>query len=180
MTSHSGNFTLIILISLVLGVMVEPGWHIECPAMALKYLGESIEIHGGGNDLIFPHHENEIAQSESYTGQTLAKIWMHVGMVTINTEKMSKSLGNIVPIKDAVQKWGPNTIRLFCLSVRIYKTIRLSRLASERGSFRNGNKLRYALGNWRTGELVRLKLRTAYWTYAIKRKSHLIMPWKII
>lgn len=100
-----------------------PGWHIECTAMALKYLGESIEIHGGGNDLIFPHHENEIAQSESYTGQIFAKIWMHVGMVTINTEKMSKSLGNIVPIKDALQKWGSNSIRLFCLSVRYTKPL---------------------------------------------------------
>jgi cysteinyl-tRNA synthetase len=100
-----------------------PGWHIECTAMALKYLGESIEIHGGGNDLIFPHHENEIAQSESYTGQRFAKIWMHVGMVTINTEKMSKSLGNIVSIKDALQKWGSNTIRLFCLSVRYTKPL---------------------------------------------------------
>ena len=100
-----------------------PGWHIECTAMALKYLDESIDIHGGGNDLIFPHHENEIAQSESYTGQTFAKIWMHVGMVTINTEKMSKSLGNIVPIKDAVRKWGSNTVRLFCLSVRYTKPL---------------------------------------------------------
>ena len=100
-----------------------PGWHIECSAMALKYLGESIEIHGGGNDLIFPHHENEIAQSESYTGRRLAKIWMHVGMVTINTEKMSKSLGNIISIRDALQKWGSNTIRLFCLSVRYTKPL---------------------------------------------------------
>lgn len=100
-----------------------PGWHIECSAMVLKYLGESIEIHGGGNDLIFPHHENEIAQSESYTGRRLAKIWMHVGMVTINTEKMSKSLGNIISIKDALQKWGSNTIRLFCLSVRHTKPL---------------------------------------------------------
>lgn len=100
-----------------------PGWHIECTAMALKYLGESIEIHGGGNDLIFPHHENEIAQSESYTGRKFAKIWMHVGMVTINTEKMSKSLGNIVSIKDALQKWGSNAIRLFCLSVRYTKPL---------------------------------------------------------
>jgi cysteinyl-tRNA synthetase len=100
-----------------------PGWHIECSAMVLKYLGESIEIHGGGNDLIFPHHENEIAQSESYTGKKFARIWMHVGMVTINSEKMSKSLGNIVPIKEALQKWGPNVIRLFCLSVRYTKPL---------------------------------------------------------
>ncbi len=100
-----------------------PGWHIECSAMVLKYLGESIEIHGGGNDLIFPHHENEIAQSESYTGKKFARIWMHVGMVTINSEKMSKSLGNIVPINEALQKWGPNVIRLFCLSVRYTKPL---------------------------------------------------------
>ena len=100
-----------------------PGWHIECSAMVLKYLGESIEIHGGGNDLIFHHHENEIAQSESYTGRRLAKIWMHVGMVTINTEKMSKSLGNIISIKDALHMWGSNTVRLFCLSVRYTKPL---------------------------------------------------------
>ena len=93
-----------------------PGWHIECSAMSIKYLGENFEIHGGGRDLIFPHHENEIAQSESYTDSPFAKIWMHVGMVTINGEKMSKSLGNVKSIKHALENWGPNIIRLFCLS----------------------------------------------------------------
>ena len=72
-----------------------PGWHIECSAMSIKYLGENFEIHGGGRDLIFPHHENEIAQSESFTGKPFAKIWMHAGMITINGEKMSNSIGNV-------------------------------------------------------------------------------------
>ncbi len=100
-----------------------PGWHIECSAMSLKYLGENFEIHGGGRDLIFPHHENEIAQSESHTGKNFAKIWMHVGMVTINGEKMSKSLGNTKSIEHVLKNWGPNIIRLFCLSGHYSKPI---------------------------------------------------------
>ena len=100
-----------------------PGWHIECSAMSIKYLGENFDIHGGGRDLIFPHHENEIAQSESCTGSTFAKIWIHVGMVTINGEKMSKSLGNIKSIKHVLQNWGSNVIRLFCLSGHYSKPI---------------------------------------------------------
>ena len=100
-----------------------PGWHIECSAMSNKYLGENFDIHGGGRDLIFPHHENEIAQSESCTGLQFAKIWMHVGMVTINGEKMSKSIGNIKSIKNVLENWGPNIIRLFCLSGHYSKPI---------------------------------------------------------
>ena len=100
-----------------------PGWHIECSAMSLKYLGENFEIHGGGRDLIFPHHENEIAQSESHTGKQFAKIWMHAGMMTINGEKMSKSLGNIKSVKYVLEHWGPNIIRLFCLSGHYSKPI---------------------------------------------------------
>ncbi|HXV65992.1 MAG TPA: cysteine--tRNA ligase [Nitrosopumilaceae archaeon] len=100
-----------------------PGWHIECSAMSIKYLGENFEIHGGGRDLIFPHHENEIAQSESYTGKPFAKIWMHVGMITINGEKMSKSKGNIKSIRYGLENWGPNIIRLFCLSGHYSKPI---------------------------------------------------------
>ena len=100
-----------------------PGWHIECSAMSLKYLGETFEIHGGGRDLIFPHHENEIAQSESHTGKTFAKIWMHTGMVTMNGEKMSKSLGNIKSVDYVIKNWGPNIIRLFCLSGHYSKPI---------------------------------------------------------
>jgi len=100
-----------------------PGWHIECSAMSLKYLGENFEIHGGGRDLIFPHHENEIAQSESSTSKQFAKIWMHVGMITINGEKMSKSLGNIKSVNHVLDNWGPNIIRLFCLSGSYSKPI---------------------------------------------------------
>ena len=100
-----------------------PGWHIECSAMSTKYLGENFDIHGGGRDLIFPHHENEIAQSESFTGNQFAKIWMHVGMVTIDGEKMSKSIGNIKSIKHVLENWGANIIRLFCLSGHYSKPI---------------------------------------------------------
>jgi len=100
-----------------------PGWHIECSAMSLKYLGENFEIHGGGRDLIFPHHENEIAQSESFIQNQFAKIWMHVGMITINGEKMSKSLGNVKSVNHVLDNWGPNIIRLFCLSGSYSKPI---------------------------------------------------------
>ena len=100
-----------------------PGWHIECSAMSLKYLGESFEIHGGGRDLIFPHHENEIAQSESFTSNQFAKIWMHVGMITIDGEKMSKSVGNVKSVNHVLRDWGSNIIRLFCLSGSYSKPI---------------------------------------------------------
>lgn len=100
-----------------------PGWHIECSAMSIKYLGNDFEIHGGGEDLIFPHHENEIAQSESSTGQRFARHWAHVGMVTIRGEKMAKSLKNIEPIHVALQKWGANAIRIYCLSGHYRKTL---------------------------------------------------------
>ncbi|MBM2852500.1 MAG: cysteinyl-tRNA synthetase [Candidatus Nitrosotenuis sp.] len=91
--------------------------------MSLRYLGEEFEIHGGGRDLIFPHHENEIAQSEAFTKKPLAKTWMHVGMVTIRGEKMSKSLGNIKSVRHVLENWGPNVIRLFCLSGHYSKPI---------------------------------------------------------
>jgi len=100
-----------------------PGWHIECSTMSIKYLGENFEIHGGGRDLIFPHHENEIAQSESHTGKPLAKIWMHVGMITINGEKMSKSKGNTKTIRHVLGNFGANITRLFCLSGHYSKPI---------------------------------------------------------
>ena len=93
-----------------------PGWHIECSAMIRKYLGETIDIHGGGADLAFPHHENEIAQSEGLTGKPLAKYWMHNAMVTINQEKMSKSLGNVILVKDVLQTHDPQVFRFFILS----------------------------------------------------------------
>ncbi|MDD5317949.1 MAG: cysteine--tRNA ligase [Candidatus ainarchaeum sp.] len=93
-----------------------PGWHIECSAMSMKYLGESLDIHGGGMDLIFPHHENEIAQSEAATGKPFAKYWIHHGFVTIDSEKMSKSLGNFFTIRDVTKKFRPDTLRYFLLS----------------------------------------------------------------
>ena len=94
-----------------------PGWHIECTAMSMKYLGEQIDIHGGGQDLIFPHHENEIAQSESYTGKKpFVKYWMHNGFLQIGEEKMSKSLGNMLTIKDVLAKHSPDATRIFILS----------------------------------------------------------------
>ncbi|HEX3033820.1 MAG TPA: cysteine--tRNA ligase, partial [Thermodesulfobacteriota bacterium] len=93
-----------------------PGWHIECSAMSMKYLGSGFEIHGGGKDLIFPHHENEIAQSEAATGKEFVKHWAHNGLIEITGEKMSKSIGNILNVKDAVSIWSKEAIRLFFLS----------------------------------------------------------------
>ena len=93
-----------------------PGWHIECSAMSEEYLGASFDIHGGGKDLIFPHHENEIAQSEAAFGKTYVKYWVHNGFVNIDHEKMSKSLGNFLMIKDIVKEYHPETVRLFLLS----------------------------------------------------------------
>ena len=93
-----------------------PGWHIECSVMSQKYLGETFDIHGGGRDLIFPHHENEISQSEAATGKPFVRYWIHNGFVNIDKEKMSKSLGNILTIKEIVKNWHPEVIRLFLLS----------------------------------------------------------------
>jgi cysteinyl-tRNA synthetase len=93
-----------------------PGWHIECTTMAQRYLGTTFDIHGGGVDLIFPHHENEIAQAEAASGQPFARIWMHNGMVQRDGEKMSKSIGNVVTVADALERWTPDAIRLFVLN----------------------------------------------------------------
>ncbi|MCY0860351.1 MAG: cysteine--tRNA ligase [Sulfolobaceae archaeon] len=93
-----------------------PGWHIECSTMSMRYLGGKFDIHGGGSDLIFPHHENEIAQSESLLGDKWVSYWMHTAFVTIKKEKMSKSLGNIIPLNEALKKWGAPTLRLWYLS----------------------------------------------------------------
>jgi len=93
-----------------------PGWHIECSAMSMKYLGKSFDIHTGGSDLIFPHHENEIAQSEAYTNKQFVKYWMHNGYLCLNNQKMSKSLGNIMKVRDISQKYKGEIIRYFILS----------------------------------------------------------------
>jgi cysteinyl-tRNA synthetase len=90
-----------------------PGWHIECSAMSSKFLGLPFDIHGGGMDLRFPHHENEIAQAEAATGKRFAKYWMHIGLLTINGEKMSKSLGNIINIRDLLKAWDAEVLRMF-------------------------------------------------------------------
>lgn len=93
-----------------------PGWHIECSAMAMEELGEQFDIHGGGLDLQFPHHENEIAQSEAATGKPFANYWLHVGMLQVNNEKMAKSAGNFFTIRDVLKKYHPEVIRYFLLS----------------------------------------------------------------
>ena len=103
-----------------------PGWHIECSAMSMKYLGESFDIHAGGQDLIFPHHENEIAQSEGYTKKPFARYWLHNGFVTINREKMSKSLGNFFTLREIFEKCNPRVVRLFLLSTHYRKPIDFS------------------------------------------------------
>ncbi|GBR76430.1 cysteinyl-tRNA synthetase [Candidatus Termititenax persephonae] len=103
-----------------------PGWHIECSVMSMKKLGKSFDIHGGGQDLIFPHHENEIAQSEAATGQPYVKYWLHNGFVNINNEKMSKSLGNFSTIRDILQKYDPEILRFYVLSTHYRSPINFS------------------------------------------------------
>ena len=93
-----------------------PGWHIECSAMSMKYLGKTFDIHAGGSDLVFPHHENEVAQSEAYTNQQFVRYWMHNGYLCLNNQKMSKSLGNIMKVRDICQKYKGEVIRYFILS----------------------------------------------------------------
>ncbi|HET7579160.1 MAG TPA: cysteine--tRNA ligase [Bacillales bacterium] len=103
-----------------------PGWHIECSAMVKKYLGDTIDIHAGGHDLIFPHHENEIAQSEALTGEPMAHYWLHNGYININNEKMSKSLGNFILVHDLIKERDPEIIRFFMLSVQYRNPINFS------------------------------------------------------
>ena len=93
-----------------------PGWHIECSAMNMTHLGEQIDIHGGGNDLIFPHHENEIAQTEAVTGKDFARVWMHNGMLSLKSEKMSKSLGNMITVDEFLAKYPADVMRLWVLN----------------------------------------------------------------
>jgi cysteinyl-tRNA synthetase len=104
-----------------------PGWHIECSAMAKKYLGETIDLHAGGQDLQFPHHENEIAQSEGYTGKPFARYWMHNGYITVDDEKMSKSLGNFFTVRDILKEYEGEVLRYFLLSGHYRGPINFSR-----------------------------------------------------
>jgi cysteinyl-tRNA synthetase len=103
-----------------------PGWHIECSAMSMKFLGESFDIHGGGKDLVFPHHENEIAQAEAATGKPFVKYWLHNGFVNINAEKMSKSLGNFFTIKEVLERYDAEVLRFFLLSAHYRSPIDFS------------------------------------------------------
>ncbi|MCD7036557.1 cysteine--tRNA ligase [Metabacillus sp. GX 13764] len=123
-----------------------PGWHIECSAMVKEYLGDTIDIHAGGQDLTFPHHENEIAQSEALTGKTFAKYWLHNGYVNINNEKMSKSLGNFITVHDIVKIHDPQLLRFFMLSVHYRHPINYSEELLE--STKNAHdRIKTAYGN---------------------------------
>ena len=103
-----------------------PGWHIECSAMSEKYLGETFDLHAGGKDLVFPHHENELAQSEGASGKPFARVWMHNGFVTLDSEKMSKSLGNFFTIRDVLKKFEPEALRFFLLGTHYRSPINFS------------------------------------------------------
>jgi cysteinyl-tRNA synthetase len=122
-----------------------PGWHIECSAMALKYLGDTIDIHGGGQDLIFPHHENEIAQAESFTGESpFVRYWLHNGLMQLEKEKMSKSTGNLVCVEDILGRFSSDALRLFVLSSHYRGPLAYSEEALE-ASERGAERLRSAL-----------------------------------
>lgn len=108
-----------------------PGWHIECSAMANKYLGETIDIHSGGQDLIFPHHENEVAQSECANGKPFANYWMHNGYININNQKMSKSLGNFFTVRDILEKYDAEIVRFFMLSAHYRNPVNFSDILME-------------------------------------------------
>ncbi|VAW00506.1 Cysteinyl-tRNA synthetase, partial [hydrothermal vent metagenome] len=103
-----------------------PGWHIECSAMATKYLGDGFDIHAGGSDLIFPHHENEIAQSEAASGKPFARYWMHNGMLNLSGEKMAKSTGHVITLLDSLEQWNPVAVRLFYLRTHYRKPLEFS------------------------------------------------------
>jgi cysteinyl-tRNA synthetase len=124
-----------------------PGWHIECSAMALKYLGDTIDIHGGGQDLVFPHHENEIAQSESFTQRTpFVRYWLHNGLMQQDKQKMSKSIGNLVCIEDALDRFGSDAIRLFILGSHYRSPLAYSEQALE-ASQKGAERLRSAVAH---------------------------------
>jgi len=126
-----------------------PGWHIECSAMSMKYLGESFDIHGGGLENQFPHHECEIAQSEGATGKPFVKYWLHNNMVTVNGQKMGKSLGNFTTLKDAFKKWKPEVVRFFILQSHYRSTLDFSHEAVEgaaKGLERLNNTIRSLRG----------------------------------
>jgi len=121
-----------------------PGWHIECSVMSLTYLGITLDIHGGGQDLIFPHHENEIAQSESYNGAPFVRYWLHNGLLQFGSEKMSKSLGNLITVREALERYGADALRLFVLSSHYRSPLTYSEEALEAAQ-KGVERLRQAL-----------------------------------
>jgi len=125
---------------------MRPGWHIECSAMSMKYLGEMLDIHTGGVDLIFPHHENEIAQSEAYTRKRFVKYWMHGEHLLINGQKMSKSLGNVITLDDVVKKFSPEVVRYLFVSTHYRKKLNYTEKAAENAK-RNYEKLKETFDN---------------------------------
>ena len=137
-----------------------PGWHIECSVMSKKYLGEEIDIHAGGEDLVFPHHENEIAQSEAANGKTFAKYWMHNAFLNIDNKKMSKSAGNFFTVRDIIEKYDPQVLRFFMLSAHYRSPLNYSADLME--AARNGyerivtsvDNLKYLLGKAATEEMT--------------------------
>jgi cysteinyl-tRNA synthetase len=135
-----------------------PGWHIECSAMATKYLGETIDIHGGGSDLIFPHHENEIAQSQCASGKQFVKYWMHNAYLLIDKEKMSKSLGNFMTVRDIRTKYNPLVLRYFLLSAQYRSPINFTAEALDQAKSALEritncyNDLTFAIENRKTGK----------------------------
>ncbi len=137
-----------------------PGWHIECSAMSLKYLGDTLDIHGGGQDLVFPHHENEIAQSESFTGvKPVVRYWLHNGMMQLGEEKMSKSLGNLITIKEAQERYGADAVRIFVLSSHYRSPLTYSEEileAAERGA----DRLRQTENNTVSGQKTDKRIDT--------------------
>jgi cysteinyl-tRNA synthetase len=134
-----------------------PGWHIECSAMCLHHLGETLDIHGGGNDLVFPHHENEIAQSESYNGKPFVRYWMHNGMLQLAGEKMSKSLGNLIKIDDFLKSHNSDAFRLLVFTGHYRKPVIFNDetvQVADRNLLRLRGALRPSTGNISTGEPV--------------------------
>lgn len=141
-----------------------PGWHIECSAMVKKYLGDTIDIHAGGQDLTFPHHENEIAQSEAMTGKTFANYWMHNGYINIDNEKMSKSLGNFVLTRELIEQHDPQVLRFFMLSVHYRNPINFTEALLE-GAENSLNRIKTAYFNLehRKAASMNLANNTAVW-----------------
>lgn len=149
-----------------------PGWHIECSAMVKKYLGDTIDIHAGGQDLSFPHHENEIAQSEAMTGKTMANYWLHNGYINIDNEKMSKSLGNFILVHDIIKKYDPQIIRFFMITAHYRSPINFSDelLNSAKNSL---NRLKTAVENleYRLAETANLGENVDEWMAKISAEK---------